>query len=220
MTNRVLKRLFSYLLGLCWLAGGLSACWAGGVVILTDDFARPGRYAWLVEGDEAGRSLIVDGRLLIEIDSAETLQYVTLQQPTLKDFVFEVDGSLLAGSSRNSYGILFRLQPDGAFYRFELTGDGLYAVEKRTVEGDWLNLSNGWQVSPAILTGLAVTNRLKLFVSGSSLELFVNDQFLQRLSPFDADGGVLGEGNIALDAGTFAQGGLQAAFDNVVLRRP
>lgn len=208
------------LLGAACIALSLSACLTGGVVILIDDFASAGRYPWQTEGDVAGRSQIVDGRLMLEIDQPETLQFVTLQQPVLKDFVLEVDGVLLAGSPRNSYGILFRVQPDMAFYRFEITGDGVYGVEKRTADGQWFSLTDGWRPSPLIKTGLQATNRLKLFVAGSSLEVYVNDQFLQRLSPFDAGGDVYGAGQIALDAGTFAQGGLQVAFDNVILREP
>lgn len=215
-----LWRCVRLLLGAALLVLGLSACLTGGVVILMDDFASPGRYPWQTEGDAVGRSQIVDGRLVLAIDQPETLQFVTLQQPGVKDFILEVDGVLLAGSPRSSYGVLFRLQPDMAFYRFEITGDGVYGIEKRTADGQWLSLTDGWRPSPLIKTGLQATNRLKLFVAGSSLEVYVNDQFLQRLSPFDAGNGAYGAGQIALDAGTFAQGGLQVAFDNVILREP
>lgn len=202
------------LLGL-WL--GLAGCRTGGVVLVLEDFSVPGRYPWQLEGDEQGRAYIADGQLVIEVNAPEMVHYVTLAEPRLTEFVLEVDVALLAGSPRSSYGVLFQVQEGGALYRFELTGEGHYLLEERTPAGQWVRLTNGWQHSPAIQPGPPAANHLYLAVTGRQVEIGVNDQMLHRAtlerSPDTPS-------PIALDVGAFSQGGVQVAFDNVVIREP
>ncbi len=194
---------------------GLVACRTGGVVLVLEDFSAPGRYPWSLEGDEQGRTYLADGRLVIEVNAPETVHYVTLAEPSLTEFVLEVDTALLAGSPRSSYGVFFGVQENGALYRFDLTGEGHYILEERTSDGQWVRLTNGWEHSPAIQVGPPAANRMRLAVTGRGVEIGVNGQVLHQLT-LEQD--VVG--SIALDAGTFSQGGVQAAFDNLVVREP
>lgn len=183
--------------------------------LFADDFTVGQTGQWLLEGDSVAQATIRDGQLLIEVNGPNVAQFATLQEPTLSDFVVEVEATQLAGSPDSSYGLLFRLQSPNAFYRFEITSSGLYIVERRDPAGTWTRLVEDWTAAPAVQTGLHVVNRLKVEAAGPILAFYVNDQLLRQLT--DA---TYTAGNVALDAGTFGQAGLQVAFDNLVVRRP
>lgn len=165
---------------------------------------------WLLEQDELGSSAVVNEQLVITVAAPNTLQYAALTDRRFGDFVLEVDAWLRAGPPESSYGVIFRAQDDGQFYRFDITGNGLYMVERRAADGTWARLIPEWTATAAINQGLNVANRLKVIAAGSDLAFYVNDILLTQLS--DA---TLGEGVIALDAGSFAGNALQVSFDNL-----
>jgi hypothetical protein len=199
----------------------LAACGSNRVVlegpdvIFADAFMAGQTGEWLVEGDDAGRTAVLNEQLVISIQESNLLQYTTLSEPLFADFVLEVDVTQLAGDLESSYGLLFRMQGPGQFYRFDITGSGLYVMERHNGDGTWTRFVDDWVESGAIKQGLTVTNRLKVVAQGPLLSFYVNDQLLQQVN--DAS---YAAGQIALDAGTFGRGGLEVAFDNLVVRNP
>lgn len=177
---------------------------------LRDEFV-PGRTGnWLLEQDEVGSSTLVNDQLLITVAAPNTLQYAALDDRLFSDFVLEVDAWQRAGPPESSYGVLFRLQDDGRFYRFDITSNGLFMIERRNADGTWARLIPEWTATAAINQGLNVANRLKVIAAGSEMAFYVNDILLIQLSD-----PTLTEGRIALDAGSFAGNTLQVAFDNL-----
>lgn len=170
--------------------------------------------SWLLEGDSVGRSMVANGRLLLEIDQPNTLQYATLQDPILTDFNLTVEARLLEGDLDSSYGVLFRVQ-NQQFYRFDITGSGMYMIERRNADGTWSRLLDDWTAHAAINQGFTVTNQLQIITTGQTLRFLVNGILVQEVR----DSAQI-SGNIALDAGTFGQGGLRVAFDNLIIREP
>jgi hypothetical protein len=184
-------------------------------VLFRDEFAAGQTGSWVLEADEAGRTAIVNEQLLIEINAPHTLQFATLAEPTFADFVVEVEARQLAGDSESSFGLLLRMQNGVEFYRFEITGSGLYIIERRHSDGAWTRLIEDWTESSLINQGLNAPNRLRVAAMGPLLSFYVNDLLLQEVT--DA---TYAAGTIGLDAGTFNQANLQVAFDNLVVRRP
>jgi hypothetical protein len=180
-----------------------------------DEFIPGQTGNWLVEGDEAGRAAVIGEQLLIEIDSPQLIHFSTLDDPSFTDFSVEADVMQLAGHLESSSGILFRMQSKELFYRFEITGNGMYLVERHNADGSWTRFMDDWTESEAIKQGLRKTNRLKVVAQGPLLTFYVNDQLLLEAS----DSSYL-SGKIALDAGTFGQAGLQVVFDNIVVQQP
>lgn len=171
----------------------------------------PGRTGnWQLEQDELGSSAIVNEQLVLTVVSPNTIQYATLGDRTFGDFVLEVDAWQRSGSPESSYGVLFRTQADGQFYRFDITGNGLYMIERRTADGQWARLIPDWAPTAAINQGLNVANRLKIIASGSELTFYVNEILLTQVSD-----PTLSDGGIALDAGSFSGDTLQVSFDNL-----
>ncbi|HEX6385766.1 MAG TPA: family 16 glycoside hydrolase [Anaerolineae bacterium] len=184
-------------------------------VLYHDEFVAGETGEWQIEGDSAGQTAVINEQLIIELNAPHTLQFATLNNLTFANFVLEVDARQVRGDVQNSYGVLFRLQDPGRFYRFEITGSGLYMLERRNADGTWTRFLEDWAPSPAINQGINASNRLKVVAAGPVLSAYVNDVLLQEVND---DAYVAGA--IALDAGTFNQPVTYVAFDNLVVRQP
>lgn len=188
---------------------------SGADVIFADGFV-PGQMGnWVIEGDNAGQTAVIDERLVIELADNNIMQFSTLPDVTFDNFILEVDAQLLEGDLGSSYGVLFRMQDTTRFYRFEITGDGLYMVERRDGEAGWTRFVDRWTESTAIRQGVGSVNQLRVEALGQTISLYVNDEPV-----FQFTDTAYSSGTIALDAGTFVQPAARVAFDNVVVRRP
>ncbi|WP_420642756.1 family 16 glycoside hydrolase [Candidatus Leptofilum sp.] len=202
------------LLAACADATGVPGA-AGADVIFADGFV-PGQMGnWVIEGDNAGQTAVINEQLVIELADNNIMQFSTLPDQFFDNFILEVDATLLEGDLGSSYGVLFRMQDSTRFYRFEITGDGLFMVERRDGESGWTRFVDRWTEAPAINQGLGSSNQLRVEALGTNISLFVNDELVHQFSDT-----AYSSGTIALDAGTFVQPQAQVAFDNVVVRRP
>ena len=207
-----------YLMGLIWLLVACRTAPAGAppsAILFSDSFTAGSIGPWLLESDEQGQTIIADGRLVIALDSLNLVQYTALGDLNFSDFNLTIETSQTAGNPNSSYGLLWRMNGPNQFYRFEINSVGLYLVERRNSDGTIGDLSVGWQPASALLTGLNVTNRLRLEAIGSQMKFYVNDQLIYEIAD-----GTYQQGGIALDAGTFGEGGLQVMFDNLVIAKP
>ncbi len=167
---------------------------------------------WLLEQDEIGSSAIVNEELVITIAAPNTMQYAALDGAIFGDLALEVDVAQRSGPADSSYGVIFRMQDGQQFYRFDITGNGLYVIERHNSDGTWTRLVPDWTPTTALNQGLNVVNRLKVIAAGPDLTFYANDVLLTQLS--DA---TFNSGGIALDAGTFGGGNLQVSFDNLAV---
>jgi hypothetical protein len=186
-----------------------------GTVLYADDFSPETTGKWQLEGDDRGQAMLQEGQLIMEVNEPNTVQYVTLAEKSFSNFALEVDATLLSGSSDSTYGMLFRMTSPEQFYRFDVTGNGLFVVERYDEGGTWTRLSDDWQEASGLQTGAGSTNRLGVIAVAGTFSFYGNGELLLQV----ADGRYSG-GSIALDAGTFGQPGLRVAFDNLVVRRP
>lgn len=138
---------------------------------------------------------------------------------------------------------LFGLQAAGpatgpGYYLFMISSDGYYQL-RRSLNGEQQVLS-AWIPSPAIRQGLEVSNRLRIIARGAEMVFYVNGEQHGFCIPDDAgqtstwtNGRCLAgqmrsvvhddsltTGRLALAAQSFAQGGVMAAFDNLLIRVP
>ncbi|GJM41143.1 MAG: hypothetical protein DHS20C20_14250 [Ardenticatenaceae bacterium] len=188
---------------------------SGADVIFADGFV-PGQMGnWLMEGDNAGQTAVINEKLVIELADNHIMQFSTLPDQFFDNFILEVEAQLLEGDLGSSYGVLFRMQDATRFYRFEITGDGLYMVERRDGESGWTRFVDNWTGTTAINQGLGSSNQLRVEALGTNISLYVNDELVHQFSDT-----AYSSGTIALDAGTFVQPQAQVAFDNLVIRRP
>ncbi|MFW6042188.1 MAG: family 16 glycoside hydrolase [Chloroflexota bacterium] len=208
--------LFALLfLGACRTQPASEGVPLGSEVIFADEFNEGESGPWHLEADETSQATIADGQLLVAVNAPSNVHYVTLTEPSFSDFVLQVDATQLAGSPASSYGILARMAGEQQFYRFEVTGNGEYLVERHDGPESYERLTDGWESSSALQTDVGTTNRLVVVAAGNSLSFYANEELLTQVSD-----GNYQAGTIALDAGTFGQGDLQVAFDNVRISQP
>lgn len=205
-----------------FLAMLFSACSAmevplpgGRKALFHDEFVQGFTGNWMLEDDELGSSVIVPEHLIIELNAPNTIQYATLVEPTFSDFTLEVEAQLVTGSLISTYGVLFRMQSPEEFYRFAVTGDGMYLLERHSSDGARFKFMDDWRDTVAINQGLGSTNSLKVVADGPTIAIYVNDTLLEEVTDES-----YGSGNIALDAGTFDGAGTQVLFDNLAVFPP
>ncbi len=130
-------------------------------------------------------SVKIGGGSMVLEDDEHRLFMEVVPGNSLVDFRLDVDASLSKGDPSNGYGVFIRgaLGPDGnlnTYYRFELYGDGTYAIFKGSLDANGNTLSNkvhDYTANPAILKGGQV-NHITIIAKGSSMTFMVNQQAL------------------------------------------
>jgi hypothetical protein len=130
-----------------------------------------------------------NGALSLENDNNKLLWELLPGNRTYDDFRLAVDAKLAKGSQNNGYGIYFRGKSNNnsdlaMYYRFELYGDGSYALFKGVVDGAGNTSSMklvDYTVDPAIQKQ-GGSNHIVIVASGSKLSFFVNDQPIKTIT--------------------------------------
>jgi hypothetical protein len=182
--------------------------------LYSDDFDQ-NTGEWILESDLEANATYRDGQLVLQVNSPNLIAWAELSQRKFDDFVLEIDAHQLSGPDDNSYGVLFRMRSPSAFYRFDISGDGYFEFSRRNDDAakPWTTLTD-WVASPAIKQGNA-TNRLKIVAQGSQFTFYVNDQLVA-----EATDTAYRSGGIGLNAGCFNEGGVEVAFDNLIISKP
>ena len=185
------------------------------VSLYRDEFVQGFTGNWQLESDESGSAVIVPEQLMIELNAPNLVQYATLEEPDFSNFALEVEGGLQNGSAASTYGVLFRMQSPEQFYRFAITGDGMYLLERHDLNGATVSFTEDWRSTVAINKGRGSTNTLKVVADGSKIAVYVNDVMLEAVTD-----DTYRSGKIALSAGTFDGAGTQVSFDNLSVYPP
>jgi hypothetical protein len=131
------------------------------------------------------------------------------------DGVYEVEATVVDGPLDNGFGLLFRADPEaGNFYLFKISADGYVWIgryengaEEAPIIGDH------WFQSPAVLTGLDVTNVLRVEAEAGNMIFFVNDQEVGRVTD-----NTHASGDVGLLAQSLGGAGVHVVFDNLSVR--
>lgn len=105
------------------------------------------------------------------------------------DFTLVVNAALTKGGQNNGYGVYIRGTANAhsdlaTYYRFELYGDGSYAIFKGSVNASGVSSAikiAGYTLNAAIQKAGKV-NSLMIVAKGASLSLIVNGQLIQQIS--------------------------------------
>ena len=170
---------------------------------------------WILESDLDANAAYHDGQLVLRVHSPNLIAWAELSEREFDDFVLQIDSRQLGGPDDNSYGVLFRMRSPAAFYRFDISCDGYYEFSRRNDDpsNPWTTLTD-WVASPAIEQG-AGKNRLKIVAQGAQFSFYVNDRLVA-----EATDSAYRSGGIGLDAGSFSEGGVEVAFDNLIISQP
>ena len=172
---------------------------------------------------EAGKYLVViaNGNLMLEDDNNSLLPEFLPGNRFFNNFKVTVDAVLSKGDAKNGYGLYIRCSPDQSgipamYYRFELYGDGTYAIFKGMANGHG-------RASPSPVKLVSYTtssairkqgsnNHIEISAQGAAMTIRVNGQVLKTFSDPSYT-----KGTIALFISNIqnAPPGAQATFSNL-----
>ena len=188
--------------GLVACAGGGDG--KGGSTTFSDDFDTPGD--WRIISDPEVEIAYADGGLSIEVKVMDRVAW-TVAGRQFEDAVVSVDATPVGGPDDNAYGLVVRHVDDRNFYRFEVSGDGFFAVQAPQENLGWEFLVD-WTESSAIHKGRQ-TNHLQVECQGSTMIFYANDVELTRIQDDRYS-----KGDVGLIAGTFyTEAGTHILFD-------
>ena len=160
-----------------------------GQPLFADAFKDNGQQWNLVSDQGKFSAAIANGSLMLEDDNNKLLWELVPGDKTFSDFNLYVDATLSKGEQNNGYGMYIR----GAvsqnndlttYYRFELYGDGTFAIFKGTVDGSGKLVSTrivDYTQSPAIQKQGTV-NHIQIAAKGSTMTFVVNGQVLKTIN--------------------------------------
>ncbi len=162
--------------------------------------------------DNQAEIMIGGNQMRIHVKQPDSLAWSVAALRQFDNFSLDIDVQQLAGPADNDYGVIVRHVDDANFYRFEISGDGYFNVQKRE-KGQWKPLVPDWTPSPAIHQG-AASNHLRVVAAGPTMTFYANQVPLARV-----DDGSFKRGSLGVFAGTLAEPGVQVAFSNLIVSR-
>jgi len=161
------------------------------------------------------------GTLALENDKQKLLWEPLPGVRTYSDFALMADATLTKGDANNGYGFYIRGTAGqgselASYYRFELYGDGSYAIFKGSTDANGKSVDAklvNFLLNPAIAKK-GKTNHVQIIARGSKLSFIVNNHLLQTVTDTSYT-----SGTIALFVSNLpeAKPGAQAQFSKLLV---
>ncbi len=195
-----------------------------GPPLFSDSFQNNNK-GWDLTGKASQFSVAVgNGSLALEDDNNRLLWELVPGGKTYDNFLLNVDAVLSKGTQDNGYGIYIRGASNqtvdiATYYRFEIYGDGSFAIFKGTLDATGTSQSNTLvsnTLNPAILKQGKV-NHISILAARSTMSLIVNGQLIKTFTDNSYT-----SGSIALFVSNLANApaGAQAKFANLAIYPP
>ncbi len=140
---------------------------------------------------------LAHGALTLEDDDNKLLWEI-LPGKNFADFRLEVDATLTKGDAGNGYGVYIRSASTanseiGTYYRFELYGDGSFALFKGTLDasGNTVNTQVGSYTIDSAILKAGQRNHITVIAKGSSMTFMVNDVTVTSYTDASYRGGLV-----------------------------
>lgn len=192
-----------------------------GTPLFTDTF-KNNVNGWSLQADPPHFSIALAGNALVLEDDNNDLLWEPLPgNKTFGDFTLSVDAMLSRGDQINGYGIYVRGSSVqnaelATYYRFELYGDGSYAIFKGTVDANGKPTSAklvDYTLNPAIHKQ-GILNHMTITAKGSTLSLTVNGQLVKTITDTSYANGTIAPFVSNMQN---AKAGAQAKFENLTI---
>jgi hypothetical protein len=141
--------------------------------LLEDDFSDPA--AWSLSRTDAGSVALGKNELTIAIAETNAYLYTIRDEPKLTDFYIEIIAETSLCQELDEYGVLFRVQSSGDYYRYALSCNGQVRLD-RLINGQ-ASSPQPWMLSGAVPPGAPATSRLGISAIGSEMSFFVNGEY-------------------------------------------
>jgi hypothetical protein len=192
-----------------------------GTPLFSDTFANDAN-GWNLQSEAPAFAVSLKGGALTLEDNNHTLLWEMVPGTrSYSDFKLLVDATLTRGDQNDGYGVYIRgtanQQSDFAtYYRFELYGDGTYAIFKGIVDANGKSTDTKIvdYTQSAAIQPQGKVNHILITANGSSLSFMVNNQTLKTFDDSSYD-----SGSVALFVSNLpeAKPGAQAQFSNFAI---
>ncbi len=185
---------------------GILALATSGTPTITDSLSNPDNSIWANHSNTGGQCAFTNGQYHITVKVPNYYYYCTPITTGFTNFAFQVQMTLLRGDSA---GIMFRVSGPGLkSYIFSLNSQGFYVLTMVSSFTSFKTLA--LNRSSAIKQGYNQPNLLTVVARNSDIYLFVNKQYVTKVSD-----STYSEGNLGLLADAFRNAPTEAAFSNV-----
>ncbi len=181
-----------------------------GSVVFEDDFSSASS-GWDTFESDNGASFYAAGQYHIRVDSTKYYVWGNPGQ-SFGDVVVTVQAQPAHPVGDADFGVFCRYQDENNFYALEVSEDGFFAIWKQEA-GEYASLVD-WTSSDVIPTDGSPV-QIEASCVGNTLTLAVNGAVVATVE--DA---TFASGDIGLVAGTWNTGGVEIAFDDVVVYAP
>jgi hypothetical protein len=164
------------------------------VPLFSDSFNN-NNAGWDLTSNQGKFSVKVGAGSLVLEDDQNKLLWEVVPGKIFNDFRLDVDATLTRGDPNNGYGVLVRASSQGSglgtYYRFELYGDGTYAIFKGYLDSSGTTQSikvQGYMTYPAIVK-VGHINHMTIIAKGPAMSLIVNGQAVYTYTDDNYKGG-------------------------------
>ncbi len=160
-----------------------------GAPLFTDPFADNSS-GWNLQSSPGTYAVtIANGQMSLESDKNKLLWENLPGERIFSNFELSLNATLSRGDANNGYGVYIRGKANAnsdlaGYYRFELYGDGSYAIFKGYSNQNGVSISTrivDYTLNPAIQKQ-GKTNHILIVAQGSYISFVVNNQFLVSFS--------------------------------------
>ncbi len=160
-----------------------------GPPLFADEFNNNNN-GWDLQGNPGKFSVTLgNGALALQDDDNKLLWELVPGNKTFRDFKLSMDAVLSKGDQINGYGVYIRGSLDQnsnltTYYRFELYGDGTYAVFKGTVDASGKSTPTKFfdYTNSSAIQKQGGLNHIVIIAKGSMMTLMVNGQTLKTIT--------------------------------------
>ncbi len=192
-----------------------------GPPLFADSFSSDA-YGWNLQSSPGNYTVTLgNGVLGLQVEKHNLLWELLPGERTFNNFTLTVQAVLSQGDQNNGYGVYIRGTSDqetdlATYYRFELYGDGSYAIFKGTSDSGGNSIATkmvDYTLNPAIRKRGKV-NQIMIIAKGAALSFVVNGQLLKSITDTS-----FSSGSIALFVSNLPQAkpGAQAQFSQFAL---
>ncbi|MGD8865304.1 MAG: hypothetical protein PVI81_06910 [Anaerolineales bacterium] len=178
-------------------------------VLFQDRFAT--QTGWETLETRVGGVSYLNGRFSLAVNEPYTFFSAISPAPVFTDGYIEVQARAILCSEGDTYGLTFRVTPEGDHYRYTLSCDGNVRIS-RISAGEELVLVADTPTN-SVLSGLLVDNRMAVILTGDEFKFFLNG--VEVLTEQDD---ALPAGRAGLIVRARAGGQTTVSFDNYIVR--
>jgi hypothetical protein len=178
-------------------------------VLFQDRFST--ETGWETLDTRVGGVSYLNGRFSLAVNEPYTYFSAISPAPVFQDGFIEVQARAALCSEGDTYGLIFRMTPEGDHYRYTLSCRGKVRFS-RISGGEEFVLIPDTQTN-SVLSGLLVDNRMAVLLTGEDFRLFLNG-----VEIFSEQDDTLPAGRVGLMVRARAGGQTTVSFDNFIVR--